>query len=144
MAKHHFYSKQNGAALVMVIVAFVFISIMATAALMMTQSNTAQVVAQNDGMSSYYIARSGAEATYEALIISSPSKLTQFQTGSSVVTDEITFTEGTANISIQGFNDGSTRRVRITSIGVASGTNISRTSILEFDFHGYGNLKWSR
>lgn len=144
MRKHHFKTKQSGAALVMVIVAFVFISILATAALMMTRNNTAQVVAQNDGMSSYYLARSGAEATYEVLKTATPSKMTQFQTGTTVVTDDITFAEGTANVRIEGFNEGSTRRVRITSVGIATGTNISRTSILEFDYNGYGNLKWSR
>lgn len=142
MKMNIFLSRQKGSALVMVIIAFVVISILATAALTLAQSNTTQVVAQTNGILSYYIARSGAEATYEALRVS--SSYAQFATGNTVVTANITFDEGTADISIQGFDEGSTRRVRVTSSGTASGTTISRKSVLEFDYNGYGNIKWSR
>jgi type II secretory pathway component PulK len=144
MNKVKFYKKEQGSALMMVIIAFVVITIIATSVFALAGSNTKQVVSQNDGIESYYIARSGAEATYQALLTSSPSLLTQFQSGSTVQTDTITFDEGTAEITVEGFNEGTTRRVRITSVGKATGNNVSRKSILEFNYNGYGDIKWSR
>jgi len=135
---------EKGAALVMVIIAFLVITILATSVLVMTQSNTAQVSSQEDAMETYYIARSGAEATYQALIETSPSMLTQFSAGNTIVTDTIIFDEGSADVSIQGFNEGSTRRIRIISVGTSNGTVSTKRSVLEFDYVGYGKLKWSR
>lgn len=139
-----FFKKEQGSALMMVIIAFMVISIIVTSVFVLASSNTKQVVTQNDGLESYYIARSGAEATYQALLTSSPSLLTQFQSGSTVVTDTITFDEGTAEITVEGYDEGSIRRVRITSVGTAAGNNISRKSVLEFNYDGYDNIKWSR
>lgn len=144
MNKFKFLKKEQGSALVMVVIAFMVITIITTSVFVLAGSNTRQVVSQNDGMESYYIARSGAEATYQVLLTSSPSLLTQFQSGSTVQTDTITFDEGTAEISVEGFNEGTTRRVRITSVGTADGTNVSRKSILEFNYSGYDDIKWSR
>ncbi|MBP1927335.1 type II secretory pathway component PulK [Sedimentibacter acidaminivorans] len=143
MDKIKFFKKEQGSALVMVIIAFMVITIITTSVFVLAGNNTRQVVSQNDGMESYYIARSGAEATYQALLTSS-SLLTQFQSGSTVQTDTITFDEGTAEITVEGFNEGTTRRVRITSVGKAAGKNVSRKSILEFNYNGYGDIKWSR
>lgn len=144
MNKIKCYKKEKGSALIMVVIAFVVISILATSVFVLAGSNTKQVVSQNDGLESYYIARSGAEATYQALLTSYPSLLTQFQSGNTVVTDTIVFDEGTAEITVEGFNEGTVRRVRITSVGKASGNNVSSKSILEFDYDGYDNIKWSR
>lgn len=144
MNRIKFFKREQGSALMMVIIAFMVISILATSVFVLAGSNTKQVVSQNDGLESYYIARSGAEATYQALLTSSPSLLTQFQDENTVVTDTITFDEGTADITVKGFNEGTTRRVRITSVGKAAGNNVSRTSILEFNYSGYDNIKWSR
>ncbi|KAF5041884.1 hypothetical protein DSECCO2_518370 [anaerobic digester metagenome] len=144
MNKNKFFKKEQGSALVMVIIAFMIITVITTSVFVLAGSNTKQVVSQNEGMESYYIARSGAEATYQALLTSSPSLLTQFQSGSTVQTDTITFDEGTAEITVEGFNEGTTRRVRITSVGKADGINVSRKSILEFNYDGYDDIKWSR
>lgn len=134
---------KKGAALVMTVVAFLIIMTLATSVLVISQNNTKQVATQDQGMDSYYIARSGAEASYQALITTA-SLLNQFQTGTNTLEDTITFSEGEAVVSVIGFNEGTTRRVRITSTGIYNNNGISRKSILEFDFVGYGNIKWSR
>lgn len=144
MNKIKFFKREQGSALVMVILTLMIITIIVTSVFVMASSNTRQVVSQNDGLESYYIARSGAEATYQALLTSSPSLLTQFQSGSTMVTDTITFGEGRAEITVEGFDEDSIRRVRITSIGKADGKSISRKSVLEFNYDGYDNIKWSR
>ena len=144
MNKIKFFKKEEGSALMMVIIAFMIITILVTSVFVLAGSNTKQVVSQNDGIESYYIARSGAEATYQALLTSSPSLLTQFQSGSTVETDTIIFDEGKAEITVEGFNEGTIRRVRITSVGTVDGKTVSRKSILEFNYDGYDNIKWSR
>lgn len=127
----------------MVIVALLFITILTTSVFIIAGSNTKQVVNQNDGMESYYIARSGAEATYQALF-ESPTMLSQFQTGNTVDNITITFDEGEAEVTIEGYDEGSTRRVRVHSIGKADGISVTRKSILEFDYVDFGNVKWSK
>lgn len=138
-------SNKVGSSLAMVLIAFLIIIVFVTSAFVISQANTRQVVQQDQGMDSYYIARSGAEATFEALLVTEPSLLTQFSGGStSVLEQEIIFSEGVARVVVEGFTENSVRRVRITSHGSVSGTNVTRKSILEFNLSDYGNIKWSR
>lgn len=143
MKKYRVLQSENGAAFVMTIIAFMVILILTTSVFVLASGNTNQVSVQNDGMDSYYIARSGAEAAYQA-VREAGFDYAQFETGTTVLNDTIAFSEGTAEVEIQGFDDGSTRRIRISSVGTADGTSVSRRSILEFDYDGYGNIKWSR
>ncbi len=144
MNRIRFFKREQGSALIMVIIAFMVVTIIATSVFVLAGSNTKQVVSQNEGLESYYIARSGAEATYQALLNSTPSLLTQFESGNTVVKDTIIFDEGTAEITVEGYNEGTIRRVRITSVGKAAGSNVSRKAVLEFNYYGYDNIKWSR
>lgn len=144
MKKNVIMNNKNGSALLMVLVAFMFISILIASVFIMTVSNTKQVQLQNYGVQSYYIARSGAEATYQALTTSDPSLLTQFASGSLSRSDTISFEEGTTDITVVGYNEGTKRRIRITSVGEVNGTNVSRVAILEFNYEDYGDVKWSR
>ena len=135
--------RKEGAALVMMLAAFLIVITLASSVIILSQNNTKQVSAQDQGINSYYIARSGAEATYQALITTA-SLLQVYETGTDTTSDVIEFDEGQATVTVTGYNEGDKRRVRITSVGIADGTSISRTSILEFDYVGYGNIKWSR
>lgn len=133
-----------GSALIIVLVAFMFITILIASAFFIASSNTSQLTSQNYGIQSYYLARSGAESTYQALTTSNPSLLTQFASGSLSRSDTISFEEGTADITVVGYNEGTKRRIRITSVGEVDGTNVSRVAILEFNYEDYGDIKWSR
>jgi len=135
--------KNTGSALIMVIIAFMVITILVASLFIMAGSNTRQVASQDQGIQSYYIARSGAETTYQALITSS-TLLLQYETGDTNKTDSIEFEEGKAEISVVGYNEGSTRRIRIISSGQVNGSNVSRNAILEFNYEGNGDIKWSR
>lgn len=137
--------REEGSALAMVLIALLFITILSTSVFMLSQTNTRQVVSQDNGIDSYYIARSGVEATFQALLVIEPSLLTQFSGASTtVLQDQIVFAEGVADIRVEGFTENSVRRIRITSSGVATGTNVIRRSIMEFNLNDYGNIKWSR
>lgn len=135
---------KDGSALIMVLIAFMFISILVASIFIMSNSNINQVKTQSNGIQSYYLARSGAESTYQALTTSNPSLLTQFASGSLSRSDTISFEEGTADITVVGYDEGTKRRIRITSVGEVDGTNVSRVAILEFNYEDYGDIKWSR
>lgn len=136
---------EKGAGLVMVLIVLLVLSILSTSAIVLATNNTKQVSIQDKGIDSYYIARSGAEVAFQALLTVEPSLLTPFSTTPShTLESQIDFDEGRADVLVETFMEGTTRRMRITSIGVATGTGVSRSSILEFDYDGYGNLKWSR
>jgi len=135
--------KNTGSALIMVIIAFMVVIILIASLFVMAGSNTRQVASQDQGIQSYYIARSGAETTYQVLISNSALML-QYKTDDTVQNDTIEFEEGNAEISVVGYYEGSTRRIRITSTGQVKGSNVSRNAILEFNYEGNGDIKWSR
>ena len=137
--------KRSGAALVMVMVVFLFVSILLSSVFILGSSNTREVVNQEQGIKSYYIARSGAETTYQALLTTTPSLLEQFKTNSTAkLEDTLNFDEGIAEVKVILFTENSTKRIRITSLGKASTSKVERRSILEFDLEGYSNIKWSK
>ncbi len=144
MAIYRIIKSKRASALSMVLIVFMVISILSVAVLVLANNNTRQVQNQNNGIKSYYIAKSGAEVTFQALTTSPSSLLQDFQTGNSVKTSSITFDEGTAQIKVEGFNKGTVRRVRITSVGKLTGSSIERTVVLEFNYADYGDLVWSR
>lgn len=152
---HIRFRNKDGSALIMVIIALLFATILVTSAAILTQTNTLQASTQEKGMQSYYIARSGAELAFEVLLTSGPpSLLTPFVTNIGYTLPNATFpnatmniaNEGTATVSVTAFDTGSpaVRRIRITSVGEAVGTNIQRTAILEFNLATQDDLIWTR
>ncbi len=138
--------KRPGSALTMVIIVFLVVSILLSSVFVLSSANTRQVVTQEHGIHSDYIARSGAEAMFEFLITVETSRLAQYDSWSNpyINNERIVFTEGEAFVTVEKATLDGRKRVRITSLGTASGTNITRRSILEFDLDGYGSIKWSR
>lgn len=140
-----FLKNRSGAALVMVVIALLFVSILLSSVFIIVSTNTRQVVTQEQGIESYYIARSGAEAMYQALRTITPSYIEEFKNNTTTkLEDEIVFPEGKANITVTKITVDGKDRIKIQSLGIADGTNIQRKSILEFDIVGYKNVKWSR
>jgi len=56
---------RSGSALAFVLISFLVVFILLSSVFILSQSNTKQVVAQEQGIHSEYIARSGAEAMFE-------------------------------------------------------------------------------
>lgn len=137
-------NKRSGSALVFVVISFLIVFILLSSVFVLSQSNTRQVVAQEQGIHSQYIARSGAEAMFEFLI--NDGRLSDYNTWTNpYITNElIDFSEGQASVSVEKTTLEGRKRVKITSIGEANGTNMSRKAILEFDLDGFKNIKWSR
>lgn len=139
-----YIKNKRASALTMVLIVFMVISILSVAVLLLATNNTRQVQTQHQSIKSYYIAKSGAEVTFQALTTSPSSLLVDFQTGNHIKTSTISFEEGTAQIKVEGFDKGTVRRVRITSIGKMNGSSIERSVVLEFNYADNGDLVWSR
>lgn len=137
---------RSGSALAMVIIVFLIVSILLSSVFILSASNTKQVTTQEQGIHSEYIARSGAEAMFEFLITVETSRLAQYDTWANpYITDEsVDFSEGEASVTVDKTTYDGRKRVRITSIGKADGSNITKKAVLEFDLVGYGNVSWSR
>lgn len=140
------FSNRKGSALAMVMIIFLIITILLSSVFVLSSTNTKQVSTQEKGIQSDYIARSGAEAMFEFLIITETSRLAQYDTWSNpyITNEPIVFSEGRAIVSVEKTTFDGRKRVKITSVGESDATNISKTAILEFDLIGYGNISWSR
>lgn len=138
-------NKRTGSALVFVVISFLIVFILLSSVFILSQSNTKQVAAQEQGIHSEYIARSGAEAMFEFLV-NDATRLSQYDSWSNpyITNEVIDFSEGKAIVSVEKTTHEGRKRVKIISIGEANGTSISRKAVLEFDLNGFKNIKWSR
>lgn len=136
---------RRGSALAFVIIILLVVFILLSSVFVLSQSNTRQVAAQEQGIHSEYIARSGAEAMFEFLI-NDATRLSQYDTWTNPYIKDLTidFTEGDAVVTVEKTSRDGRKRVKITSLGEADGTNMTRKAVLEFDLDGYTNIKWSR
>jgi type II secretory pathway component PulK len=137
--------KRKGSALLFVVIAFLIVFILLSSVFILSQSNTRQVAAQEQGIHSEYIARSGAEAMFEFLI-NDATRLSNYDTWEDPYITNLTidFSEGEAVVTVEKTTQDGRKRVKITSIGEADGTDMSRKAVLEFDLDGYTNIRWSR
>ena len=137
--------KRRGSALAFVIIIFLVVFILLSSVFILSQSNTKQVAAQEQGIHSEYIARSGAEAMFEFLI-NDATRLSQYDTWTNPYITDLTidFSEGEAVVTVEKTTHDGRKRVKITSLGEADGTDMTRKAVLEFDLDGYTNIRWSR
>jgi len=61
-------NNENGFSLPLILVIFVVFSILFTSAIFVTQTNTSQIDSQEDNLRAYYVARSGIDIAYAALM----------------------------------------------------------------------------
>ncbi|SMP48795.1 hypothetical protein [Anoxynatronum buryatiense] len=141
--------KQHGSALILVVILLFVSSILVASAAMMTQANTAMTSLQEQGIRSYYIARSGAELAYE-VIYSNNDLYTQFRTNDQLLSESITFTEGgivtgNADVVIESYDGDNGKTLQISSTGIAAGTDHSKTAVLIIDnMEKEGDFWWAQ
>lgn len=139
------FKNRNGSALAFVFIAFLVVFILLSSVFVLSTSNTRQVASQEQGIHSEYIARSGAEAMFEYLMKSSTGfSNANFWSSTNITNEAIDFSEGKATVSIEKFMHEGKKKVKITSLGIAKGTSVSKKAILEFELDGFKNFRWSR
>lgn len=138
--------EEKGAALAFVIVALIFVFLMVSIVAMLANANIRQAGAQEKGLQAYYIARSGAELAYEAIMTS--NILDQFRADKNKVLQEnnIDFDDGTADVNVTSTGSDDEQTIVIKSVGTLKGSNVSRTVTLEFyvNYDKYPDIIWSK
>lgn len=101
--------RKQGYALITVLVVVVVLSILSLGLFFMTNANTKQVTVQEDNLRAYYLARSGIDLAYAALMVDNGGvpKLVDFVSeGTTVLTDTLELpsasqVEGTVAIRVE-------------------------------------------
>lgn len=81
MKKSKMLRQHQGSALIFVVLVLVVVSIMAATITVLFNGNKNQIVYQENSMRAYYVARSGVELAYSALMTDGESLLNTFRTG---------------------------------------------------------------
>lgn len=76
--KNNKFSNKKGFALPMVLLVVVVLSILFSSLIIMTQANTKHVTLQEDNLRAYYLARSGIDIAYTALMEDNEKKFKDF------------------------------------------------------------------
>ncbi len=139
--------RRSAYALPMVLVVVVVLSILFVALATMMQTNTKQVAQQEDNLRAYYLARSGIDISYAALMSeeSGTAKIHAFiADGTTVLTDTLTLTEdgqtlGTVAVTVSVVGDD----VRFKAEATANGGG-SSTLNLYVEKDDFSKTRWER
>lgn len=149
---------KKGAALVFVIIALLVVSIMISVVAQIAQSNTKQASSQEKGIQVYYVAKSGAEMGFQAMmtsqavstsgssIMSTMTKVGGYPPGIQIINilDDNNNKVGTATVTAALEDVAPNQKIVITSVGTLSNSNISKTVKLKFyvDYTNNKNIIW--
>jgi hypothetical protein len=127
--------EENGAALVWVLILFMMMMILVPSALLISRQDTLETVNQDNRIRAYYIALSGVDLGYAALMadISGSKYIEQFISDPTKRYDnqEVTVTDvGKALVSIDSVEIAGHRWIRITSVGHLDDSSMTATSIM--------------
>lgn len=124
----------NGAALVVVLITFLVMSILTLSIIYLNATNTRQVINQKEYYQAYYLAYSGVEIAYSALLMDGGGLLTEFKNNPKTEGPQnISFGEGKIDVTIKS---DSTEKITITSTGTLdeSGKSVTLTMFFPADY----------
>ena len=147
MKKYHKTDGQKGSALVYVFVIIIVLSVLTTTVLSILASNTKQIRYQQDKMEAYYLAYSGVQMAYSALLANSNAKMTELTRTTNPVAEHrqtnISFGNGKITVVAKESTDtGYVGWIMITSTGTLDLNNVQYTRIMYFDPSNPVNIVW--
>jgi hypothetical protein len=122
-------------------------SILSVAIFTLFTSNIATEKMQADAIRAHYVAQSGVDVAFGALLQDNKSLLTSyFDKGITIsvtpLTSQIVLDSGTADIVVSSYIDGTERWVLITSTGSLSSSTVTQVSKLSFNIRYPQIKKW--
>lgn len=128
---------KKGMALLLVLLIMVVLSILSVAVLTMFTTNMNNEKMQEDSIRAHYIAMSGIDVTFSALLQDDQSLLDDYFNKALNVTitslsDTIEFDDGEAHIVVSSHVENDERWVMITSTATLEGSNIDNTVTMKF------------
>lgn len=146
LKRENILKKRKGSALAFTLIILLVLSIVTISVLFIFNTNLRQAKFQQDSLEAYYLAYSGAEMAYTALLTEvSPNrlKLDELGGGNEFVESNIDFGNGKINISAkisdeENFNGW----IVVKSTGILNSNNHSYTRSLFFDPNNPANKVW--
>lgn len=137
MRRNLMVMNKRGVALIFVLLIMVVMSILSVAVFTLFTSNIAQEKMQEDAIRAHYVAMSGVDVAFGALLQNNRSLLTSYFDKALNVTvtplsDSVTLDNGTAAIVITSYVLSSERYVLITSTGSLSNSTVNQVVKMEF------------
>lgn len=147
MNKHHVATDKRGFTLLFAMAVLLIMSILSVAIFTLFASNIATEKMQADAIRAHYVAQSGVDVAFGALLQDNKSLLTNyFDKGVTVsvtpLTSQIVLDSGTADIVVSSYIDGTERWVLITSTGNLSSSTVTQVSKLSFNIRYPQIKKW--
>ena len=137
MVKIKLIKNRKGVSLVYVMLVLIVMSILSVAIFTLFVSNLNQVKMQEDSVKAHFVAMSGVEIAFGALVQDNRSLLNYHfdkHVGTSVspISDTIDVTGGQADITISSYVEDGLRYVRITSVGRLDNSAFTKTLNMHF------------
>lgn len=146
LIKIYKFKNRQGSALAFILIVLLVISILTTSILYIFNSNLKQAKHQQDSLEAYYLAYSGAEMAYTALLTKMPNgklKLTDLTESNELTESNIEYGNGKIDVSAKISKDENFDGwIVIKSIGTLNKNNQSYTRSLFFDPANPVNKVW--
>lgn len=147
MTIYHVATDKRGFTLLFAMAVLLIMSILSVAIFTLFTSNIATEKMQADAIRAHYVAQSGVDVAFGALLQDGSSLLTDYFDKSASVsvtplTSQITLDSGTADIVVSSYIDGTERWVVITSTGSITGSTVTQVSKLSFNIRYPQIKKW--
>lgn len=139
------YKNKNGASLIIVLVTLLVVSIFCGIIANIAQANLFQAKSQENYLKAYYLALSGSDLCFNALLQKGPGGdndtllYKEFSTtakpdisATRQLSDNLTLDGGKANIQVKAIVVNGERWVEIKSVGVLDNSTVSKTTTLQF------------
>lgn len=120
---------RKGYTLILVLIVLVVLSTVSLSLLALSRANVQQASAQEENMRAHYLARSGVDITYEALMQNDQAKWKQFMSDSKTLEDTLVFDE-IGSVKVQVTKDS--EWVQIKATGTTVGHPKVNTATLTF------------
>ena len=147
MNKYRKVLDKRGVTLVFVLAVLLIMSTLSVAIFAFFSSNMNEEQMQTDAIRAHYVAQTGVDVAFGALLQNNRSLLTSyFDKATTVVitplTDTITLDNGSASIVVSSYIEGTDRFVLITSTGSISSSSVTQVSKMSFNVKYPQIQKW--
>ena len=127
-------NNKRGNALAYVMMVMIVVFILVGAVVSLAQANIRQAGAQEKGMQAYYLARSGAELAFEAMLNPNCNVLTQIKNKTlTEKTETVALDNGKAAVKVTLNETTNPTKIHIESVGTLNESGISKKVTLEFN-----------
>jgi len=138
---------KRGVTLVFVLGVLLIMSTLSVAIFALFNSNMTEEQMQTDAIRAHYVAQSGVDVAFGALLQNNRSLLNSYFDKAVAVTvsplsSSITLDNGSADIVVSSYIDGTERYVLITSTGSISNSNVTQVSKMSFNIKYPQIQKW--